>query len=106
MNGAILIDFAAVLLTVLLTYQNIRYKVFYVKPFVGVVMFVAFGVISLGITQAQGVLGAAEVPALLISALGALIGLGWVMEGLDKLNGFWWLADGLEMLSNLKKGEK
>ena len=106
MNGALLIDFGAVLLTALLVFQSMRYKVFYVKPFVGVGMFIVFGVILLGVVEASGVLGASEVPTLLISALGLLIGFGWAMEGLDKLNGFWWLADGLEMLSNLKKGEK
>jgi hypothetical protein len=83
--GAILIDFAAAYLTLLLIYKSIRYRVLYIKPFVGLGMFVAFGVILLGITQAQAVLGASEVPTLLISALGMLIGLGWVMEGLDRL---------------------
>ena len=86
MNGALLIDFGAVLLTALLVFQSMRYKVFYVKPFVGVGMFIVFGVILLGVVEASGVLGASEVPTLLISALGLLIGFGWVMEGLDRFS--------------------
>ena len=86
MNGALLIDFGAVLLTALLVFQSMRYKVFYVKPFVGVGMFIVFGVILLEVVEASGVLGASEVPTLLISALGLLIGFGWAMEGLDRFS--------------------
>ena len=86
MNGALLIDFGAVLLTVLLVFQSMRYKVFYVKPFVGVGMFIVFGVVLLSVVQVPKVLGASEVPTLLISALGLLIGFGWAMEGLDRFS--------------------
>ena len=86
MNGALLIDFGAVLLTILLTFQSMRYRVFYVKPFVGVGMFIVFGVVLLSVVQVPKVLGASEVPTLLISALGLLIGFGWAMEGLDRFS--------------------
>ena len=89
MNGFILIEFVAIFFTALLTYQSIRYKVFYVKPFVGIGMFIVFGLITFGLIAGEGtsgVLGAAQVPALLISSLGVLIGVGWIAEGLDKLS--------------------
>ena len=87
MNGALLIDFGAVLLTALLVFQSMRYKVFYVKPFVGVGMFIVFGVVLLSVVQVPEALGASEVPTLLyISSLGLLIGFGWAMEGLDRFS--------------------
>ena len=86
MNGAILIDFGAVLLTVLLVYQSIRYKAFYIKPFIGIGMFILFGVTLAAMAESPVVLSVSGVPTLLISALGALIGLGWALEGLDKLS--------------------
>ena len=82
MNGAILIDFVTVLLSALLVFQSIRYKVFYVKPFVGLGMFIIFGVAFIDI--AAGSASVALLPSLLISMLGMLIGLGWIFEGLDR----------------------
>ena len=82
MNGAILIDFATVLLCALLVFQSIRYKVLYIKPFVGLGMFIIFGVAFIGI--AAGPTSVALLPSLLIASLGMLIGLGWVFEGLDR----------------------
>ena len=84
MNGAILIDFGAVLLTVLLVYQSIRYKAFYIKPFIGIGMFILFGITLVALVKFPAVLGASGVPAVLISALGMLVGLGWIFEGLDR----------------------
>jgi hypothetical protein len=84
MNWAILIAFVTILLAVLLVFQSIRDKVLYIKPFVGLAMFIVFGITLVALVKFPAVLGASAVPAILISALGMLVGLGWIFEGLDR----------------------
>ena len=81
---AIAVIVNGVVMAALLIMQSRRYRDFYVKPFVGLAMFIVFGITLVALVKFPAVLGASAVPAILISALGMLVGLGWIFEGLDR----------------------
>lgn len=83
MIGAILIDAVGVLLGVLLILMSIKHHVFYAKPFIGVMMFIAFGAAFMEMAIAAP--SAGLLSSLLVSTLGMIIGLGWTFDGLDRL---------------------
>ena len=82
----IVITVSGLVMIAMLMMQSIMRRVFYLKPLVGVGMFIAFGLVFGALTEFPAVLGTSEITALLISSVGMMIGLGWVMEGLDKLS--------------------
>ena len=83
---AIAVIVNGVVMAALLIMQSRRYRDFYVKPIVGLGMFIALGIGFAALIEFPGVLGTSQITAELISSVGMMIGLGWVMEGLDKLS--------------------
>ena len=89
----IAITVSGLVMIAMLLMQSITRRIFYLKPIVGIGMFIAFGLVFGALTEFPAVLGTSEITALLISSVGMVIGFGWAAEGLDKL-------------SHLKEGEK
>ena len=67
----------------LLIIQMFIHKVLYVKPILGALMYIIFG----GIWVSIAFLPSSDhlLSSMLISGLGMLVGLGWILEGLDNL---------------------
>ena len=89
----IAITVSGLVMIAMLLMQSITRRIFYLKPIVGIGIFIVNGLVFGALAEYPAVLGTSEITALLISSLGMMVGLGWAVEGLDKL-------------SHLKEGEK
>ena len=83
MIGFIAIEITALPLLLLLILQMIQKKIYYIKPILGLTLFIAFGASFVDVAAMHP--SADLLSSLLISILGMIIGLGWVLEGLDNL---------------------
>ena len=83
MIGIIIIEISTLAFLILLDFGMLQKKVYFIKPFVGIIMYIIFGASFVDVAAMHP--SADLLSSLLISILGMIIGLGWVLEGLDNL---------------------
>ena len=83
MIGFIAIEITALPLLLLLILQMLKKKIYYIKPLLGLPMYITFGASFVDVAAMHP--SASLLSSLIISILGMLVGLGWILEGLDNL---------------------
>ena len=79
----VVISIVTAVLGVMLIAHSLKYKLFYIKPFVGVVIVWSFGLIMVALIEAQAAIGDIIIPGLITAALGTCVGFLMVADGLE-----------------------
>ena len=79
----IVISIVTAVLAVMLIAHSVKYKLFYIKPFIGVVMVWAFGLIMVALVEAHAAIGYMIIPGLITADLGMCVGFLMVAGGLE-----------------------
>ena len=79
----VVINIVTTVMAVMVIAHSLKYKLFYIKPFIGVIMVWGFGLITVALIEAQAAIGNIIVPSLIAAALGTSIGFLVIADGLE-----------------------
>ena len=79
----VVISIVAAVLAVMLISHSLKYRLFYIQPFIGVIMVWGFGLITVALIEAQAAIGNIIVPSLIVAALGTCVGFLMIADGLE-----------------------